>query len=627
MEMFRNYKVLCQYILVAFFSFIWQFSFATIYYVNDTETVADIYCTEPGDDVSHDGLTPATPLESLSSVIAMHGPSGTGTISSGDIFYIDAGTYYQTDANLGINLNNISIIGAGSEWTVFDNDGASSDANRWANLTGDNVLIQGLFITGYNYGVGDAIALQIDGATNFTINDVKVNENLPGGGSSAIFITGSSTGTFNGGGASCNPPNPSIAGGGVNVEGNGNVISFNNFDLSNNSKDVQGGAGMRIDGNATTSITITNSLFEGNKTDGAEGGGAILILNGAQLNISGTCFNNNNASQASSVNYGGAINVGEGADVTISHCSFNGNFASSSGNGGAISINSSTGSSGGTPTITIDTCTFMNNSATDGNDIFTRGSNGGVVTAFECTWSNTVSEELHIDGGSITIENSSSPTQTGGVTFTNTVAATATPSTVCPASGAPCFAVSLPVEMIGFEGACLNGTTNVISWSTASENNSDYFIVEKSETGISWQDVVKINGAGTSWVRNDYSVEVNEAKSCYYRLKQVDIDGRQNYFPVFFVEKMCSEFTGVKSVHYDALTDLLSLFYSVERAQNVSINFIDAMGREIAQYNMELDPNKSQMKIQLSEKLGNGIYFLSVRNLNIAFNTKIYIQK
>ena len=156
-------------VLIIFLSTIAFTSNATDYYVNDNATLGDVYCTVAGSN-SNNGLSSSTPKATLSNVIATYG----GSITAGDVFYIDAGTYYQTDANLGINLNNISIIGAGSGLTIFDNAAASSDANRWANLYGDNIVIQGLYITGYNYGLGDGIALQIDGAADFTITDVMV---------------------------------------------------------------------------------------------------------------------------------------------------------------------------------------------------------------------------------------------------------------------------------------------------------------------------------------------------------------------------------------------------------------------------------------------------------------------
>ena len=70
-----------------------------------------------------------------------------------------------------------------------------------------------------------------------------VNENLPGGGSSAIVVNGGSSVTFNGGGSSCNPGSVTVSGGGMNIEGNGNIVTIDNYNFSNNYKDLQGGAG------------------------------------------------------------------------------------------------------------------------------------------------------------------------------------------------------------------------------------------------------------------------------------------------------------------------------------------------------------------------------------------------
>ncbi len=594
----------------------------TTYYVNDNTASGDTYCSAFGNN-SNDGLSAATPKATLTNVLDTYGPTGTNVLTTGDIIYVDAGMYYQTDANLTLNVDGISIIGAGSDLTVFDNDAASSDANRWANLTADDVTLEGLFITGYNYGVADAIALQINGAQDFTITDVRVNENLPGGGSSAIFITGSSTGSFSGGGASCNPPNPSVAGGGVNIQGNGNVISFNDYELSNNSKDLQGGAGMRIDGNSTTIVTITNSLFEANETDGSEGGGGILILNGAFLTITGSCFIGNNASQASSVNYGGAINVGEGADVTITDCSFDGNFATSSGNGGAISINSDLGTNGGAPIVRLNTCSFSNNSATDGNDLYTRGGNGESIIADECTWSSTASEELHVDQGTITTTNSGSPESTGapGVT-SDGVPASTTPTTSCPASGSPCYTVVLPVELFTFHGKC-NENGNELTWQTASEYNNAYFIIERAGVEGQFELIEKLPGSlnSSDLLTYTYSDEEPKLGINYYRLSQVDVDGRSERFESITVHNNCT--TDELTVVYMAKENLLYLPTPLEGVSSISL--LNMAGQLVE--HLTTDPRERISKLQLNDPPGVGVYLLKVDRGETVETGKVLITK
>ena len=576
----------------------------TTFFVNDNSTSGDLYCSAIGNN-SNSGTSPLDPVESLSYVLNTIG------ISDGDVIVIDTGVYFETDANLNLSNNNLTINGAGSSLTIFDNNQSSSDANRWATITGENITIFGIYITGYNYGVGDAFAVQITGATNLTLTDVMVNENLPGGGSSAIVVNGGSSVTFNGGGSSCNPGSLSVSGGGMNIEGNGNIVTIDNYNFSNNYKDLQGGAGLYIDGDGTTEVSVTNTLFEGNVTDGAQGGGAIFIMNGAQLTLTGCCINYNEASQASTTNYGGGLMVGEGSDVMVDNCSFANNSATASGNGGAIAINSTTGSNGGTPTVSLSVCSFDNNVADDGNDIFTRGSNGGVLTAFQCTWSdNSLTEEIHQDAGTITLENSGTPTITGTVIFTNTTVANLSPTTVCPSVASPCFSIlqaELPVELFVFEGKC-NDLANELFWQTSSEYNNAFFLLERAGVDGQFEIIEKIPGSLNSSVPLTYYYFDENPKLGlnYYRLSQEDVDGRSESFEPITVYNNCQGDELI--VNYIASDNMLYFSSPMEGVTSVSLMNMAGQLVEL----LVTDPHESLSKLKLKDPPVGGVYLLKI---------------
>jgi len=91
---------------------------------------------------------------------------------------------------------------------------------------------------------------------------------------------------------------------------------------------------------------------------------------------------------------------------------------------------------------------------------------------------------------------------------------------------------NLPIELIDFnvkaEGCFAN-----LTWSTASEINNDYFIVEYSYDGINWQEIdyAKVDGAGNSSEVIDYSFydfDCSHNRLVYYRLVQVDFDGTRS---------------------------------------------------------------------------------------------------
>ena len=87
--------------------------------------------------------------------------------------------------------------------------------------------------------------------------------------------------------------------------------------------------------------------------------------------------------------------------------------------------------------------------------------------------------------------------------------------------------VHLPIELLYFKGSEYN-SDNILHWSTASENNNDYFTIEKTKDGIDWEVVNREHGAGNSSNQLYYSSADENIESIinYYRLKQTDYDGK-----------------------------------------------------------------------------------------------------
>ena len=93
---------------------------------------------------------------------------------------------------------------------------------------------------------------------------------------------------------------------------------------------------------------------------------------------------------------------------------------------------------------------------------------------------------------------------------------------------------ALPVELTLFEGIN-KGANNVLFWSTATEHNSNYFNVQKSRDGETWNTIVTINAAGNSSTHIDYSIVDSKIDPIfnYYRLQQYDFDGAyETYGPI-----------------------------------------------------------------------------------------------
>ena len=110
------------------------------------------------------------------------------------------------------------------------------------------------------------------------------------------------------------------------------------------------------------------------------------------------------------------------------------------------------------------------------------------------------------------------------------------------AEDVPLFSLQypLPVELVRFGGTWV-GNAAELSWATASEKNSSHFIVERSTSGESgYQAVGRVAAAGSSTSSRSYQLRDAEAgtlgaTTLYYRLRQVDADGREAFSAVVAV--------------------------------------------------------------------------------------------
>jgi hypothetical protein len=91
-------------------------------------------------------------------------------------------------------------------------------------------------------------------------------------------------------------------------------------------------------------------------------------------------------------------------------------------------------------------------------------------------------------------------------------------------------AVTLPVTISDFTAAAVAGTTS-LQWTTTLEENSDHFDIQHSTDGKSWESIGEVKAAGNSTTLKDYGFVHSSPASgqSYYRLLEVDLDGRSVY--------------------------------------------------------------------------------------------------
>lgn len=178
----------------------------------------------------------------------------------------------------------------------------------------------------------------------------------------------------------------------------------------------------------------------------------------------------------------------------------------------------------------------------------------------------------------------------------------------------------LPIELIDFEARFIDEYTIELNWSTASEINNDYFIIEASEDGKSFYKVQQLNGAGNSNSTKNYRIlhEVSPSISAmYYRLTQVDFDGQREAFPLVIakrnIEAQANNDATIKLYPNPSNGSMVFVELNAFNTGQYMLDLIDSRGKHYYQVQLQLDEYKN-VKLQLpnTDQYPKGVYHLRV---------------
>jgi hypothetical protein len=175
----------------------------------------------------------------------------------------------------------------------------------------------------------------------------------------------------------------------------------------------------------------------------------------------------------------------------------------------------------------------------------------------------------------------------------------------------------LPVQLLNFTANNEQNQYVSLAWQTAMEENNDHFEVERSTDATHFEKIITVKAVGNSSVLQSYSTADNiPVKGInFYRLKQIDSDGRLSYS---LTEKVKFGI-GVAPLIYP--NPVKSVFTAVSGAELIrEIVIYNVQGRAV-QFVMG-NSTEADMKVNIS-LLSKGVYFLKVKTDSQNYQFKI----
>ncbi len=181
--------------------------------------------------------------------------------------------------------------------------------------------------------------------------------------------------------------------------------------------------------------------------------------------------------------------------------------------------------------------------------------------------------------------------------------------------------LSLPVSFISFS-AEVQHRTAVLHWATAQEKNNRYYDIERSTDGVHFAKIGQVMASLNGDQRNDYSYTdlFPENKTNYYRLKQVDQDGKFVY-------------TSIRQVFFASQNGVMVYPNPVKKGQQIQLDMQGKKAERLQLINVTGQIVYSQtaglngiVNIAVPASIAAGQYTLRIVNYNEVETLKLVVE-
>ncbi|MCP4438892.1 MAG: T9SS type A sorting domain-containing protein [Aureispira sp.] len=175
--------------------------------------------------------------------------------------------------------------------------------------------------------------------------------------------------------------------------------------------------------------------------------------------------------------------------------------------------------------------------------------------------------------------------------------------------------VFVPIELLSLDATPIQNKYIRVDWSTAKEENVDYYEIYRSVDGINFEQIGTQSAVGNSVVQQDYRYDdfgVVQGITYYYKIKTIDEDGSFD-----FTHIVAANLKGTKAVEKVNIYpnpvegEIVNLEITSIYERNTDIRIYDAIGQLMYERNIEVIEGLNLLQINTNEWPG-GAYVVQI---------------
>jgi hypothetical protein len=189
--------------------------------------------------------------------------------------------------------------------------------------------------------------------------------------------------------------------------------------------------------------------------------------------------------------------------------------------------------------------------------------------------------------------------------------------------------VSLPVELIYLTATPIDNRFIRLDWATAAEINNRGFEVERSDDGENFTKIGWVDGNGNSSQKITYKLydkDVIPNKVYYYRLKQIDNDGKYEYTYIVSAKLIAEKGFVFEDMRPNPANNKVVLNILTATAQEVKVNVFDVLGQIVLKQNWQLSEGLNGTELDL-QNLAGGTYTVTIISEGSHTSKKLVIAR